>query len=385
MEKFTIDLSEIQNIIDANDQTNRLPVEGNEHRMIRVAFDFFRLKGDEADDLWQVQSSDDGEFLVRTYSLPDEEEDRAKTSSWSVFADKDCANLTIAYQGVPITRLAAEDYGAETPEDGKILQGILFNRLSTDSNFVQNLIASLPESKREAFKTILSKYSDYQEYFETKMEAAGVSDPSEIPEEQRKEFWEEVDEGWEAEQEADGPLLMEQKVEQWKQMSPKDKSLVIPGWEEMTYRQLMGEVGKLPVVTPGEVKVTPTARQEKWMQEQERRRKEIARQWAEKVKRQRAMKEMMKSVRTTDPLGGLEAEPFKADDVDPVLAAMEERMRKQAEEETCPQCKKDLEECKCENVFWNICPECVEPWWKCKCRCDKCRKPYRDCRCYKMM
>jgi hypothetical protein len=327
MDKFKADLSEIQKMLD----TNRLPVSGNEHRMVRVAFDFFRLDGDETDDLWEVQSADDGEFLVRTYSLPEETEE-IKTSSWSVTADKEYANLTIAYQGVPITRLASKDYGAETLEDGKLLQGVVFNKLATDVEFIKTMILSLPASKKVAL-----------------LRAFAICDECE----------EEQDAG----DDATG-----KKLEQWKQMSLEDKSMAIPGWDSMPYHQLAEEVNKLPLVTMEPVKVHPTERQEAWIEAQ--RKRELAKQWAAKVKKQKELERERKTVPIytgKDPLEGIEpAKPGDyADDIDPILAALEIRL---AKGKTCPQCKKSQKDCKCFPPIENTCPECTEFLWKCKCK-----------------
>jgi hypothetical protein len=291
MDKFEVDLSEIQRMLDKN----RLPIIGNEHRMVRVAFDLFRLKGDEADDLWQVQSADDGEFLVRTYSLPEDNE--VKTSSdWSVSADGKFASLTVSYRGVPIKRLDTSEYGAKTPEDGKLLQGIVFNKLATDNQFVHRIISSLEPSKIEALKSILANCGECEE------------------------------------QHAD-VIPMDKKLEYWKKMPPEEKSETIPDWDRMPYYRLMEEIQKMPVVTPGEVKVHPTERQQEWVKAQElarkrKRKQEQARQWAEKIKKEKTIK----IGPGTDPLGGLKVEsPFDADDMDPVLASMEERLSKKAE------------------------------------------------------
>jgi len=300
MDKFCVDLSEIQKILDKNELSpDKMPVADNEHRMIRVAFDFFRLDGDEADDLWQVQSSDDGEFLVRTYSLPEETEE-IKTSSWSVTADKECANLTVAYQGVPITRLSSKDYGAKTPVDGKLLQGIVFKKLATDEEFIKSLILSLSTDKKEALLHLFAECGECGQ-----------------------------------EQDADSPATDQQKLEQWKQMSPEDKSAALPGWDSMSYHQLAEEINKMPLVTMGPAEVHPTERQRTWTEAQ--RKKELANQWAAKVQKQKELerkKMMVPLYEGKDPLEGIEpAGPGDyADDVDPVLAALEEHLSKKAVE-----------------------------------------------------
>lgn len=147
---------------------DKIPLRGNEHRITRVAFDLFRVDGDEVNDLWQVQADDDGEFLVRTYSLPNEEE-VTKNSDWSVLIDKKCANLTILFKGVPITRTASKDYGVENKSDGKMLQGIIFRKLSADGQFASKVLDSLSENKLHVLKQS-GLLDDIREWIEKKQE-----------------------------------------------------------------------------------------------------------------------------------------------------------------------------------------------------------------------
>jgi hypothetical protein len=164
MDDFQIDFTELANKLNPN----VIPVRGNEKRITRVAFDLFRIEGDEPDDLWQVQADDDGnEFLVRTYSL--EEDNNSidqmvqKESDWSVRADKKYDNLTVSYKNVPLQRIATKEYNIETPEDGKTFQGILFNKLSSDKDFVFKFLNSLPKHKRIALAESFEEYQEIQD------------------------------------------------------------------------------------------------------------------------------------------------------------------------------------------------------------------------------
>lgn len=152
MGSFDLDYSHVKNVV----APDRVPVVGNEHRMVRVAFDFFRLDGDESEHLWQVQADDDGnEFLVRTYDMPDETNDglleaRAADGCWSVMLDARKANLTIAYKGLPIHRLAAADYGAHEPDEARLLRDLVSEKLAADERWAARLLRSLPASKLAA-------------------------------------------------------------------------------------------------------------------------------------------------------------------------------------------------------------------------------------------
>lgn len=147
MNKYDIDFSKIEKMYD----NSRIPVKGNEEKMIRIAFDFFRVDGDDACGLWQVQADDDGtEYLVRTFT--DADDKKVIESKWSVLPDKKCANLTVSYDNIPIKRLPTAEFGAKTAEDVYILQKSLRKKLALDENFSYQFISDLPETKREILK-----------------------------------------------------------------------------------------------------------------------------------------------------------------------------------------------------------------------------------------
>ncbi len=159
MGKFDLDFSYIHNIITPSE---RIPVNGNEYRMTKVAFDMFRLDN-EPETLWKVQSDDDGnEFLVRTYTLPENE--LSVKSSWSVAMDNKKANLTIFYKDVPIKRLAASTYGMKTAEESEFLASVVRKKLATDINFGKKLLKTLPKIKLQAiassFPELISNSND---------------------------------------------------------------------------------------------------------------------------------------------------------------------------------------------------------------------------------
>lgn len=146
MSKFQIDFDKLGR------EFNRVPLRGNEHRLVRVAFDLFRFKDGNPEELWQVQSSDDGEFLVRTYALPDEQEEKKVAASWTVELDKKEENLTVAYRHIPLMRLAAKNYGLTSSEDVRLLQRVIYNKINTDDEFVNKLIKTLSAEKQMLLK-----------------------------------------------------------------------------------------------------------------------------------------------------------------------------------------------------------------------------------------
>src|SRR5277367_4480978 len=94
MSKFSLDYSGLANQITK--KAYRLAdVKG---QLETVAFDVVRFKdGDKGADLWQIQSADDGDYIVALYD--DEEVEKAASSNpWSVLVAGG-TNLQISYKG----------------------------------------------------------------------------------------------------------------------------------------------------------------------------------------------------------------------------------------------------------------------------------------------
>lgn len=150
MFKFDLNYNELKEYFNKKD---RIPLKGNENKIVRVAFDLFRIKDNDPEELWQVQSSEDGEFLVRTFSIPDEE-GLEVTSSWTVNSDKKEENITVAYKNMPIVRVASKDYQANDSESVMILKRTLLDNLKNNYKFAFQFVSDLPVEKQIALKNM---------------------------------------------------------------------------------------------------------------------------------------------------------------------------------------------------------------------------------------
>lgn len=171
MEKFELDYKSLSNVVDPD--TSRIPLKGNEHRIIRVAFDMVRFKDSGPEELWQVQSNDDGEFLVRTFDISNEE--NIVTSNWKVMLDKKEENITVAYQDVPIKRIACKQYGACDTKKAWMLRDTIYERLNNDQKFIKSFYFSLPCEKQAALKEIVAWKDFTAEEIKSILEQAGGS------------------------------------------------------------------------------------------------------------------------------------------------------------------------------------------------------------------
>lgn len=147
--KFNIDYSGLENklykkayrLADVKDQLET------------VAFDVVRFKdADKGADLWQVQSADDGDYIVALYQ-PDEDE---KKSDWDVIVNKTAGDLQVSYKGEPIVRMAASRLGIPHTELSK-LESYLPDKLAENKKLVKALLNELPASTKEA---LLAKYPE---------------------------------------------------------------------------------------------------------------------------------------------------------------------------------------------------------------------------------
>src|SRR5271167_3654081 len=100
MSKFSIDYSGLANQITK--KAYRLT--DVKDQLETVAFDVVRFKdGDKGAELWEVQSADDGDYIVALYG--DEEEGAKTACDWSVLITKTAGVLQVAYKGDPLVRL----------------------------------------------------------------------------------------------------------------------------------------------------------------------------------------------------------------------------------------------------------------------------------------
>lgn len=125
-------------------------------RIKKVAFDMVKVYGDEYNDLWKVESTDDGDFLVRASNPSFHSKE---SSNWGAVSDFDCKNITLSYRGVPIARFAAEEYSFSS-EDIGIFKEALLERANDDGDFVKEVFASQSDAKINAISSAFPELKD---------------------------------------------------------------------------------------------------------------------------------------------------------------------------------------------------------------------------------
>lgn len=134
---------------------NRIKVT-DDLRIKKVAFDMVKVYGDEYNDLWKVESTSEGDFLVRA-SNP--EFQVKESSNWKAISDFGCENITLSYRGVPIARFASSEYSF-SPDDIGIFKSALLERAADDSEFVKQVFASQSDAKRDAISSAFPELKD---------------------------------------------------------------------------------------------------------------------------------------------------------------------------------------------------------------------------------
>jgi hypothetical protein len=149
MSKFQIDYSSLENRV----YKKAYRLSDVKDQLETVAFDIVRFKDDDAGaNLWQVQSSDDGDYIVSLYQADEE----VKTSAWEVLVSKTAGDLQISYKGDPLLRVSASKIGIPRSELSKVPE-YLPAKLASNKKLVKALLNELPESAK---KEVLSKYPE---------------------------------------------------------------------------------------------------------------------------------------------------------------------------------------------------------------------------------
>ena len=149
MPKFSIDYSGLESKI----YKKAYRLTDVKDQLETVAFDIVRFKdNDKGAELWQVQSADDGEYIVALYN--GEEEKIA--SLWDVAVTKTAGDLHVSYKGDPIVRVAASRLGIPRTELHRIPE-YLPSKLAENKKLVKALLNELSASAKNA---VLKKYPE---------------------------------------------------------------------------------------------------------------------------------------------------------------------------------------------------------------------------------
>lgn len=149
MSKFSINYSSLEHKI----YKKAYRLADVKDQLESVAFDIVRFKdGDKGAELWQVQSADDGDYIVSLY-----QEDEEKTAAlWEVAITKTAGELQVSYKGDPIVKVASSRLGIPRSELHKI-PDYLPSKLAENKKLVTALLSEMPASAKNE---VLKKYPE---------------------------------------------------------------------------------------------------------------------------------------------------------------------------------------------------------------------------------
>lgn len=156
MPKFPVDLTPVADTLSKK----RYKFDQVSHKFEKVAFDVYRIKNAASmDELWQVQSADDGDYIVALYNDEEESVEKvAKTASlntpWSVLSKE--AELHIFYKNDHFLKLAASQFGFKDT-DVTLAIRYLPQKLAENKNLVKALLKDIDP---DTLKHLLVKYPE---------------------------------------------------------------------------------------------------------------------------------------------------------------------------------------------------------------------------------
>lgn len=144
--KFGLDYDQLATSVQKAERTMYRLAEVQD-RIERVAFDIVRFREDGPEKLWQIQSSDEGDYIVSLY-----EEEAAKKiatagNGWSVVVGR-TSDLHVFYGGQAVCRLAASDLGVPADEIN-LVRRYLPGKLASNQGLVNSLLKRCEASVRE--------------------------------------------------------------------------------------------------------------------------------------------------------------------------------------------------------------------------------------------
>ena len=149
MSIFNVDYSGLEN----NLYKKAYRLNDVKDKIEKVAFDVVRFKDDDKGaELWQIQSADDGDYIVAIY----QSEEEKTASNWDVVINKINGDMQVSYKGDPLVRIASSKIGIPQKELYRVEQ-YLPQKLANNKKLVKTLLNELNESTK---KEVLNKYPE---------------------------------------------------------------------------------------------------------------------------------------------------------------------------------------------------------------------------------
>ena len=117
----------------------------------KVAFDMYRVFGDQYNDLWRVEKEGEDSFLVRSshpkYGLKED-------GMWSTASNYDGSSVTLSYKSIPICSFSSDEYGFSR-DDIFTFKSALLDMVKENNAFVGKVIEAQAPAKAAAIKELV--------------------------------------------------------------------------------------------------------------------------------------------------------------------------------------------------------------------------------------
>jgi len=147
MPKFSVDYLQLSNSVEKK----FFKLSDVQHRLEKIGFDVVRFKDGNPEELWQIQNSDDGDYIVARYESESSEapktEKTASSNAWEVLVSEASGYINIFYKGFPVVKASLAQVGIQK-DDLDTLKRFLPSKLSTDKQFAQSLLKTLNTTER---------------------------------------------------------------------------------------------------------------------------------------------------------------------------------------------------------------------------------------------
>lgn len=148
MPKFSIDYQLLSNSVEKK----FFKLSDVQHKLEKVAFDVVRFKDGNPEELWQIQNSDDGDYIVARYEMDataetPKTEKTASSDNWEVLVNEASGDINIFYKGFPVVKTSIAQTGIPQDDLGT-LKRFLPKKLSSDKQLVQSLLKNLSTTER---------------------------------------------------------------------------------------------------------------------------------------------------------------------------------------------------------------------------------------------
>jgi hypothetical protein len=128
---------------------DRLPLT-DDLKIRKIAFDMYKVMGDQYNDLWRVEEVDGSKFLIRS---SDPQYQTKEGGDWSTSSNYDYNHVTLSYKNVPICGFSSDEFGFND-NDIFTFKSALLDIASSDKEFIKKVIASQPKAKADVIKNL---------------------------------------------------------------------------------------------------------------------------------------------------------------------------------------------------------------------------------------